>query len=188
MMVAQQVGPLWTVEQYLALERSSTVKHEFHDGYVYAMAGGTQAHSQIAGNIYTLLRVGVRGSGCRVLNSDIKIQQSPEHYVYPDVVVTCDLRDDVPGQHWINYPTVVVEVLSPSTERHDRGDKFEGYKNMPTFRAYILVEYQRREVEVWRRDGTGAWAGATYGPGDDVALDILALSLPMDLIYEDSRL
>ncbi len=83
---------------------------------------------------------------------------------------------------------MVVEVLSPSTERHDRGDKFEGYKNIPTFRAYILVEYRRREVEVWRHDGTGAWAGVTYGPGDDVALDILALSLPMDLIYEDSRL
>ena len=184
-MVAQQVGPLWTVEQYLQLERYSTVKHEYHNGYVFAMAGGSQAHSQIAVNIVALLRVGVRGSGCRALNSDIKIRQSPDDYVYADAVVTCDPRDHVPGQEWIDYPTLMVEVLSTSTARHDRGDKFEGYKNIPTFREYVLVKYRRREVEVRRRGDIGTWTATTYGPHDDVVLESAAITLPMDLIYEE---
>ena len=188
-MVAQQpAGPIWTVEQYLVLERYSTVKHEYHGGYVYALAGGSLAHSQIAGNVLTLLRAGVRGSGGRALNPDIKIRQSPDDYVYSDAVVTCDPRDDVPGQDWIDYPLLIVEVLSPSTERHDRGGKFEGYKNISTFREYVLVEDRWREVEVWRRDDAGTWTATTYGPGDDVALASVALTLPMDLIYEDSGL
>jgi Uma2 family endonuclease len=98
-MVAQ-VGPLWTVAEYLLLERYSTVKHEYHGGYVYALADGSQTHSQIACNLYAL-RAGVRGSRCRALNPDIKIRQSPDDYVYSDAVVTCDPRDDVPGQDWI---------------------------------------------------------------------------------------
>ncbi len=188
-MVAQpQVGPLWTVEQYLDLERYSTVKHEYHDGYVYAMSGGSQSHSQIAGNIYTFLRAAVRGTECRALNPDIKIRQSPSDYVYSDAVVTCDPRDYVPGQDWIDYPTLVVEVLSPSTERHDRGDKFEGYRRIPTLREYVLVEYRRREVEVRRLDNSGMWVAATYGQGDNIMLESIALLLPMDLIYEDSGL
>ncbi len=184
-MVAQQVGPLWTVEQYLSLERYSKIKHEYHGGYVYAMAGGSQDHSQITVNLVALLRAGVRGSGCRALNTDIKVRQSSEDYVYADAVVTCDPRDDAPRRDWIDYPTLIIEVLSPSTERHDRGDKFEGYKTIPTFREYVLVEYRRREVEVWTRDDTGAWTATTYGPGDDVVLASVALTLPMDLIYED---
>ncbi|HZS86064.1 MAG TPA: Uma2 family endonuclease [Chloroflexota bacterium] len=185
-MVAQQQGPLWTVEQYLDLERNSTTKHEYHGGYVYAMSGGSQAHSQIAGNVYALLRAGVRGSGCRALNPDIKVRQSPSDYVYADAVVTCDPRDDRPGQDWIEYPTLIVEVLSPSTERHDRGAKFEGYTNIETLREYLLIEYRQREVEVRRRDESGSWTSTTFGPGQDVPLTSLALTLPMDLIYEDS--
>ena len=186
--MAAQVGPLWTVEEYLLLERYSTVKHEYHGGYVYALAGGSQAHSQIAGNMYALLRTGVRGSGCRALNPDIKIRQAPDDFVYADAVVTRDPRDDVPGQDWIDFPTLVVEVLSRSTERYDRAGKFEGYKNIPTFREYVLVEDRRRAVEVWRRDAAGAWTATTYGPDDGVVLDSVALTLPMDLIYEDSGL
>ena len=161
MVARQQIGPIWTVDQYLVLERYSTVKHEYHGGYVYALAGGSQAHSQIAGNVLTLLRAGVRGSGGRALNPDIKIRQSPDDYVYSDAVVACDPRDDVPGQDWIDYPTLVVEVLSPSTERHDQGSKFEGYKHISTFREYVLVEYRQRGVEVWRRDDAG---GGTSQP------------------------
>ena len=130
----------------------------------------------------------MRGSGCRALNPDIKIRQSPDDYVYADAVVTGDPRDDVPGQDWIDYPTLVVEVLSPSTKRYDRAGKFEGYKNSPTFREYVLVEYRRCEVEVWRRDAAGAWTSTIDGPADDVALESVPLTLPMGLIYEDSGL
>jgi Uma2 family endonuclease len=79
-------------------------------------------------------------------------------------------------------------VLSPSTERHDPGDKFEGYKNIPTFREYVVVESRRREVEVWHRDDTGRWITTVCGAGNNVALTSLALTLAMDVIYEDSGL
>jgi Uma2 family endonuclease len=186
-MAAQpHAGPIWTVEQYLALERHSTVKHEYHRGYVYAVAGGTQAHSQIAVNVCALLRAGVRGSGCRALNSDIKIRQSPEDYVYADAVVTCYPRDHVPGQDWINYPTLIVEVLSPSTAGYDRDGKFDDYKAIATLREYILVEQGRRAVQVWRRGDDGAWMSAAFGPDGAVMLASLDLTLTLDEIYEDS--
>jgi Uma2 family endonuclease len=188
MVARPQIGPIWTVEQYLVLERHSTVKHEYHGGSVYALGGGSQAHSQLAANVLTLLRTGVRGAGCRALNPDIKIRQSPDDDVYADAVVTCGPRDDVPGQDWIDYPTQVVEVLSPSTERYNRSGKFEAYRNIPTFREYVLVEYRRREVEVWRCDAAGTWTATTYGPAEDVVLDSVALTLPRDLSYEDSGL
>src|SRR5438067_11410431 len=97
MVARQQVGPIWTVDQYLVLERYSTVKHEYHGGYVYALAGGSQAHSQIATNVLTLLRTGVRGSGCRALNPDTTIRQAPDDSAYADRAVTCDPRAAVPG-------------------------------------------------------------------------------------------
>ncbi|MGH2347687.1 MAG: Uma2 family endonuclease, partial [Chloroflexota bacterium] len=92
-------------------------------------------------------------------------------YVYPDVVVTCDPRDYAPNRVWVDCPTLVVEVLSKSTERHDRGDKFEGYKRISTLREYMLVEYKRRGVEVWRRTEDDIWAVISYGPGTDVTLE-----------------
>ena len=188
MVAHPQVGPLWTVEHYLALERYSPIRHEYHQGYVYAMAGGTQTHSQIALNVAALLRAGARGSGCRAFNPDIKIRQSSDDYVYADAVITCDPRDQVPAQDWIDFPVLVVEVLSPSTERHDRGDKFEGYKAISTFQEYVLVEQRRRTVDVWLRDADGNWSVTLYGPGQDIVPASVNLVLPIAAVYEDSGL
>jgi len=188
-MVARlQGGPLWSIDQYLALERYSPIKHEFHGGYVYAMAGGTQAHSQIAVNVVSFLRTAVRASDCRVLNSDIKVRQSQDDFVYTDAVVTCDPQDRAAGQDWIDYPVLIVEVLSPSTEKHDRGDKFEGYKALPSLREYVLIDYRRRAVEVWRRDDAGHWFSTMYGQGQDIVLQTVGPALSLDVVYEDSGL
>ena len=186
-MVAQsQEGPFWTVEQYLDMEEHSTVKHEYHSGQVYAMAGGTQVHSLIAVSVCSLLRAAVRGSGCRAFNSDMQVRQSLEDYVYPDASVTCDPNDIRPDQVWIDQPVLVVEVLSRHTERHDRGDKFDGYKQIASLREYVLIESQRREVEVWRRDDAGVWRCTPYAPSEDIALTSVPLTASMDQIYEDS--
>lgn len=186
-MVAQpQEGPVWSVEQYLDMEERSTVKHEYHVGQVYAMAGGTLAHSVIAVNVVSLLRAAVRGRGCRALNSDMKVRQSLEDYVYPDASVTCDPSDVRPDQAWIDYPVLVVEVLSQHTARHDRGDKFDGYKQVASLREYVLIESRRREVEVWRGDDAGVWRCTAYAPGDDIVLTSVPLTLTMDQLYEDS--
>lgn len=188
MVTQPQAAALWTVEEYLHLERHSNVKHEYHGGYVYAMAGGTQRHNQIAVNICTVLRTAVRGTGCRVFTSEVKIRQSADDYVYPDVAVTCDPRDNVPGQVWIDYPSLVIEVLSKSTAHEDRGAKFDAYKGIPSLREYLLIEYRRREVTVWRRDEAGTWAETRYDPADEVPLHHPPVTLTMDLIYEDSGL
>jgi Uma2 family endonuclease len=179
-------GPFWTVEQYLDLDEHSTIKHEFHGGQVYAMAGGTQEHSLIAVNVVSLLRAAVRGSGCRAFNSDMKIRQSLDDYVYPDASVTCDPNDVRPGQVWIDYPILVVEVLSTATARHDRGDKFDGYKQLASLREYLLIESRRREAELWRRDDAGSWSRTGYAPSEEIALQSLPLTISMDLLYEDS--
>lgn len=188
-MVAQaQEGPFWTVEQYRDMEAHSTVRHEYHAGQVYAMAGGTQEHNLIAGNVFALLRSAVRGSGCRAFNPDMKVRQSLEDYVYPDASVTCDPSDVRPGQDWIDYPVLIVEVLSRHTARHDRGDKFDGYKQLASLREYVLIESRRREVEVWRRDDAGLWRRTAYGPAEDFVLTSVPLTLSMDQLYEDSGL
>ena len=188
MAVELQFGPVWTVEQYLEMESQSPIKHEYHGGYVYAMSGGTQAHSLIALNIASLLRSATRGGSCRVFNADVKVRQSAEHYVYPDVVVTCDARDYAPSRVWVEYPILVAEVLSKSTERHDRGDKFAGYKRISTMREYVQVGYKRREVEVRRRIDAEDWTVSSYGPGGEVTLESVSLTLSLDQIYEDSDL
>ncbi|HEV7214364.1 MAG TPA: Uma2 family endonuclease [Chloroflexota bacterium] len=186
-MVAQtREGPFWTVEQYIDMEEHSTVKHEYHSGQVYAMAGGAQAHSLIAVNLIGLLRDGVRGSGCRAFNSDIKVRQPREDYVHPDAAATCEPSDVRPDQVWIDYPVLVVEVLSRHTERHDRGDNFDGYKQVASLREYVLVESRRREVEVWRRDEPGSWRRTTYAPGENVVLSSVSPTVSMDVLYEDS--
>ena len=188
-MVAQaQEGPFWTVEQYRDMEAHSTVKHEYHHGQVYAMAGGTLAHSVIAVNTCSLLRTAVRGTGCVALNSDMKIRQSLEDYVYPDASVTGDPNDVCPNQVWIDHPVLVVEVLSRHTERHDRGDRFDGYKQLASLREYVLIDSRRRAVEVWRLDEVGTWLATLYGLDEAITLTSVAVTLPMDLLYEDCGL
>lgn len=186
MVAASQQGSLWSVDEYLRMERYSTIKHEFHDGYVYAMSGGTQAHNIIALNMAAFIRAVVRGGACRVFTSDIKVRQSPGDYVYPDVAVSCDPRDDVPERDWIEHPVLIVEVPSRSTEKHDRGDKFEGYEALASLQDYVLVEYKQKAVEVWRRDDAGQWTMTSYGPGQDVSLQSVSATMSLDRIYEDS--
>jgi Uma2 family endonuclease len=170
------------------MERQNSVKHEYHSGYVYAMSGDTLAHNLISGNVHRLLRIAGGGGPCQAFIADIKVRQSKDNYVYPDIVVTCEARDFALGRDWIDYPALVVEVLSRSIERHDRGDKFEGYKQIPTLREYVLISYKRREVEVRRRIDADDWTVLTYGPGSELTLESVGLTLSLDAIYEDSGL
>jgi Uma2 family endonuclease len=113
-------------EEYLAGEAQSLQKHEYINGYIYAMAGAEDAHVTIAGNLFALLRNHVRGGNCRVFVSDIKAQIQPLNiYYYPDILVTCDARDRE-FNLFKRYPCLIVEVLSDSTEAFDRGDKYPG--------------------------------------------------------------
>ena len=190
-MVAEPGGALWTVDEYLRMERQSEIKHEYVNGTVYALAGGTRANSLIAGNLGRALGNALEDSPCRVFDAEIKIRVSATIYRYPDVAVSCDERDAQPedeGQDAIRFPTVIAEVLSPSTKRRDRTTKFDEYRTIPTLREYVLVEPERMSVQVYRRAADDTWPVTMYQDGDTIALESLAVHLPVTQLYCKVRL
>ena len=139
--------------EYLEGEKAAKVRHEYVDGYVWAMAGGSKAHNQVAGNFYGVLRAHLRGTPCTVFIGDVKVNVTwdwHERFYYPDVVVGCDAGDADP--YVVEQPKLIVEVLSDSTERNDRSDKFYAYRRLPSLEEYVLVAQDTLRVEVYRRD------------------------------------
>ena len=173
-------------EQYLTLENDSNVKHEFVDGRVYAMAGGTPEHSAIAMNVGTLLNVALGTRRCRVFNSDLRIFiRASKVGTYPDVSVVCGqvelASEDRHGQSALN-PTVLVEVLSPSTSAYDQGEKLDYYKQIPSLQEVMLVHHDVHRVVVWRRTGS-TWSSLEFT--DLVELRSIDCKLGLDEIYRD---
>jgi Uma2 family endonuclease len=183
MIAAKEQFPRLTPEEYFAWEEQQEEKHEYFDGEVYAMSGGTLNHSRIAVNMTTLLDNHLADGGCQVLNSDarIKIQRS-EKYVYPDVSVTCDDLDRDTTQY-ITHPCLIVEVLSPSTEAYDRGKKFKLYRQSPSLVDYVLVNADEIEIDVFRKNERGRWEEISYGAGDLVELESIDFKFQIDRVY-----
>lgn len=156
-MVASPQYPYLSPEEYLQIEETSTIKHEYIDGKIYAMAGATDAHVTIAGNIFALLLSHLRGSGCRVYIADMKARiESKNRFYYPDVMVTCDERDRETATYK-RFPCLIVEVLSDSTEAFDRGDKFADYQSLESLQEYILINSKKARIECFRRGENGLW-------------------------------
>ncbi len=189
-MVAQQHGPLFTLDEYEEFEDRAGERHEYHGGYVYAMSGGTLNHSQISGNAYALVRAAVRGGDCKAFTDAVRVRATANDEVYPDMSITCDPRDLANmRRRVIDYPTLVVEVLSPSTALYDQNGKFDLYRQIPTLREYVLIDsVNARWVEARRKDGTGAWSSTVYSGAQGVTFDTVGLTVPMAAIYEDSDL
>ncbi len=173
-----------SVEEWRELERTSyDVKHEYIDGYVYAMAGGSLAHARIGLNVCGALEAALGDGPCVVYNSDASARLSSKRYTLPDVTVTCDDRDQPTTEHMeVRYPRVIVEVLSDSTEAYDRGDKFGYYRARSTVQEYVLVATKRQAVEVYRRT-PDAWTFHTYGPGDTIELPSIGARIPLAALY-----
>ena len=185
MIAAQEKFPKLTPEEYFAWEEQQRDRHEYLNGEVYPMSGGTINHSDIAGNILSQLKQHMRGSGCKVLNSDARVNiLKTTDYVYPDLSVTCDDRDKTTAQY-ITYPCLVVEVLSPSTEAYDRGDKFKMYRRNPKLKEYLLVSSEDIAIDLFRRTGPDTWQILSYQAGDIIELKSVNLTLPVEAIYED---
>jgi Uma2 family endonuclease len=176
----------WTsLEQYLELEHTSLdIKYEYVDGRIYAMSGGSTSHSLIAMNIYALLRPHLRGSPCRVYNSDMKFCLSETVRYYPDVTVSCDPRDTQVVKHDLAYPRLIIEVLSPSTELRDRTEKLARYQRCPTLQEYVLVSQDRQVVEVYVRDGK-KWIYQRFESGEEMELASIDFRCPIAAFYED---
>ncbi|MDQ2714957.1 MAG: Uma2 family endonuclease [Chloroflexota bacterium] len=177
--------PWMSVEDYLTLDRSSfETRYEYIDGYMTMLAGGTLDHATIGANIISTLRRLLRGSSCRVFTSDARVRLSRTRYVYPDASVSCNEQDR--GQSDIvQFPRLIVEVLSPSTEGYDRGRKFGYYRECPSIQAYLLIDAQRAMVEVYRREKHDLWVLQTFRLSDEVELSNLDVHFPVSAVYED---
>ena len=150
-----------TPDEYLEMEEKSAIKHEYIDGYVYAMAGANDPHVTIASNAFTMIRSHLRGSDCRVYISDMKARiDSLNRFYYPDVMVTCDPRD-TQSQNQKRFPKLIIEVLSKSTEGFDRGDKFTDYQQIESLEEYVLVNTKRQRIDCFRKED-GRWFLKSY--------------------------
>ncbi len=184
-MIANEFLSLLSPEEYLEAEKSSPVKHEYIQGQIYGMSGASDAHVTITANLVTLLRNHLRGSGCKVYPTDMKVRiESLNIFYYPDLMVTCN-RDDTNLDYFKRHPCLIIEILSPSTEAFDRGDKFSNYRELESLQEYVLVNQTRPSVECFRRNSEGLWVLHTYGENQKLYLDSIDFSCLMAYPYED---
>jgi Uma2 family endonuclease len=185
MIAAREQERYFTPEEYFAWEEQQLERHELIDGRVYAMSGGTRNHSDIAGNFLLTIKSHLRGSGCKTYNSDCRVNiLNTRNYTYPDLSVTCDLRDNSSAQY-ITYPCLIVEVLSDSTEAYDRGKKFDKYRRNPNLVDYVLVSSDEMAIDIYHRNDAGDWVILSYRSGDRVELKSIGLSLAIEQFYEE---
>lgn len=173
-------------EDYLAGEKISQIKHEYRQGEIYAMAGASKAHVIITGNIGTLLRNHLRGTGCIPYIADMKVMlNTSSFYYYPDVAVSCDERDKNAAEDFICYPRLIVEVLSPTTAAFDRGEKFADYRACESLQEYVLINQEKVGVDCFRRNPEGLWVLYPYIQGQEVELKSVNFKCAIASIYED---
>lgn len=176
----------YTPEEYLALERGAEYKNEYVNGRIYALAGATRAHIVITLNISAQLHTRFRGRPCEVYPSEMRVKVSPTGmYTYPDVVAVCGepLFEDSDLDTLLN-PTVIVEVLSPSTEAYDRGEKFAHYRRLETLSEYVLVAQDKLRVEHYSRDGERWVLTEISDPEGALSLPAVGCEIPLREIYE----
>jgi Uma2 family endonuclease len=166
-------------DEYLAWELTQEERHEFWDGRIVLKSGSSKRHNRICGNCAKLLD----NAACEIYINDIKVEvEANRKYFYPDVVVTCDARDQ--DIQLVQYPCLIVEVLSPSTEAIDRGVKFSRYRQFETLREYMLIQPEQPVVEVFSRNNAGKWELAEYGLADRIDLASIGGSIAVKDLYE----
>jgi Uma2 family endonuclease len=185
----------YTVEEYFALEEASDIRHEYYHGEIFpldgpngpeAMAGATFAHNTIKQNCVMALRQGLRGRGCRVFDENVRLRiDANDLFTYPDVMVTCAPVD----QHQtrvVHEPTLIIEVLSDSTELRDRGWKFQQYQLLPSLRQYVLISQRQMLIESFRLNERDTWELETLRqPTDMLFFPSLAVAVTVADVYEE---
>lgn len=179
----------YTEAEYWQIEDFSNVKHEFWDGQIYAMAGATPKHNDIAVNVVTSLKVQLRGTPCVPRTGDQRVKAATLQ-TYPDVVVACrPLQYDPNDSNTLIDAAVIVEVLSRSTQSNDRNAKFDAYKALPSLRHYLLIVQTPSHVEHHFLDEGGVWSSQTFTNSNDViGLSAIGCELSVSEIYEDIEL
>jgi len=176
-----------TPHEYLIAERAATERNEYFDGRVVATTGGTRAHALIIGNMLGAIHTHLRGKPCSATAVDLKLWiPKSRTYVYPDISVVCDpveFQDD--SLDVITNPVLIVEVLSPSTERRDWQTKFRAHRTIPSFKQYVLVSQMEPSVEVYSRTPEDFWMHSeSYGLESKASLSAIDLTIPLPFIYE----
>jgi len=184
-MIAQpKSSPPMTVLEYLEWESKQEIRHEYLDGEIIAMTGGTIAHTKIYLNFYRALYAPLQLKGCEVYTADVKVKNAQDsRYFYPDLVVTCDAQD-LQAYNLIQNPKLIIEVLSPSTREYDRGDKFKYYRAFPSLQEYVLVDSESIFVEVYQRTEGKFWLYSDYIQGDTINLNSIDFSCTVEALYE----
>src|ERR1700682_1958375 len=175
-----------TEEQYLALERAAEFKSEYFDGEMFAMSGASMQHGRLQRNLISELSNELRDSECEAFGSDLRVRVSGRLYTYPDISVVCGkplLADD--QQDVLLNPVVIVEVLSPSTEKYDRGLKLQHYRTIATLQEYILVDQAEVRIEQYTRQENNLWTLRDYLSLDEqLTVSSIGVSLSMRRIYD----
>ena len=176
----------YSYQDYLAVEEISTVRHEFLDGEIYAMAGGTVRHAALSAAMLAMLHTQTHGR-CRVYSSDLRVRVMATGLAsYADVAVVCGpVETDPENRDTVINPTALVEVLSPSTIDYDLGEKFEHYKQVPSLKAVIYVWQDRHQIECRVRNSDGTWRSDSFGSGQNTELAALECRIAVDVLYAD---
>jgi Uma2 family endonuclease len=186
MTAAELIGSM-SYAEYLAFERDAEAKHEYVNGQVYAMAGGSAEHARLAMRLGAMLLQALGDRPCEVFSADLRVRnRETGRSTYPDVTVICghiDHADD--DEHAATNPMLIAEVLSDGTESQDRGDKWRHYQRIPSLKVYVLVSQAEPRVEVFRRRGD-TWQYQAAGAGERLQLDDAGLSLEVDALYRSA--
>lgn len=174
---------LMTREAYLQLEQTSDIKHEFYQGEIFAMSGGTFNHARISGNTFVALSARLHGKNCQPMNSDMRIHTPSGLDTYPDISVYCNQAELSDKQRTLLNPVVIVEVLSPSTRNYDRSAKFWHYRTITTLQDYLLVDSEKIFIEHFHKVADG-WLFHDYAQlSDEIKLSTITASIVLQDIY-----
>jgi Uma2 family endonuclease len=171
-----------TLEQFLEWESAQPERHEYFRGEVFAMTGGRRSHGRVVANLLRHLGNRLDGSPCQVFSESMKVQVGIDTILYPDVFVTCD-RDDLRTEQIFRAPTVIIEVLSPTTQAYDRSKKFALYRRVPSLKEYVLVDPDTRRVEGFRAGAGGAWTFHDMSEAAELSLPSISCAIALPDIF-----
>jgi len=177
--------PPFDADAYLAWEAEQPDKSEYIAGEVFAMVGVRREHAIVAGNVFASLREHLRGSPCLPFIADMKLHvATADAFFYPDILATCDERDRRADLH-VEHPKLIVEILSASTAAYDRGTKFAAYRQIAELEEYVLIDFETRRIEVFRRRPGNEWLLHDYAGEAACRFESVGLTLEMGRVFED---
>jgi Uma2 family endonuclease len=181
-----QVKTTFGPDEYLVWEQAQVDRHDYVDGEIFAMSGASDAHGTAALNLASMLNGALRGTPCKPFIADMKVRvEAANCFFYPDILVTCDPRDRAPeASHVKHHPALIVEILSPSTEAYDRGNKFAAYRQLESLQEYVLVSIEARRIEVFRRDASGHWVLHPFALDEAIELASIDFRCPVAEVFE----